>query len=94
MIGAGKYIKTCKYCGIEYKTDIEHQAYCTPTHKTYAYRERRLKKASGRICAKCGRPWTEPRAAGSGLKPSYCRVCQEYFENHYRGKQEKIYQAT
>lgn len=84
MIGSGKYLKTCRYCGMEFKTDWEHQAYCTPTHKTYDYRRRRLEKSPVKICPKCGKPWTEPKASESRTKPHYCAACQDYFANRYR----------
>lgn len=81
----GRYTKTCRYCNDEFKTDWEHQVYCTNTHKTYDYRKRRLHKAAGKICPKCGKPWLEPTASETtGTKPKYCAGCQTYYAERYQ----------
>src|SRR5437867_457093 len=35
------YTWTCQYCGQPFETSEYSQRYCKPTHKTYAYRERK-----------------------------------------------------
>ncbi len=35
------YVWTCQFCGQPFETTVYTKRYCSPTHKQYAYRERK-----------------------------------------------------
>ena len=84
----GRYTRNCAYCGTEFKADDIKQIYCRPTHKYYAYRQRRIERSSKHICGYCGKPWTTGKAISNGKPPKYCAACQEYFAEHYKEKSQ------
>lgn len=40
------YTWTCQYCGQSFETEYYSQRYCNPTHKQYAYLERKRQKTN------------------------------------------------